>query len=122
MTNLERMVNCQIKKANNTESYVCCEGWSSLQAVGKNLQRHDMTEGIPVISMVTGIFLPSFFEKTLIFTLIGFLTGNAATQGIHAVGAFLLHHLRRMSVDVQCKCRSCVPQVFLNRLDVISGV
>ena len=43
MTNLERMVNCQIKKANNTESYVCCEGWSSLQAVGKNLQRHDMT-------------------------------------------------------------------------------
>ena len=47
MTNLERMVNCQIKKANNTESYVCCEGWSSLQAVGKNLQRHDMTAKTP---------------------------------------------------------------------------
>ena len=66
----------------------------------KNLQWYGMTEGIPVISMVTGIFLPSFFEKNLIFTLIGFLAGNTATG--HSVHAALF---RSASVPYGLPCR-----------------
>ena len=41
---------------------------------------------------------------------------------IHTVGAFLLHPLGHMAVNIQREGRSCVAKVVLHGFDVISGL
>lgn len=60
-----------------------------LSRVFKNLQWYGMTEEIPVISMVTGIFLPSFFKKTYFYPY-WLLSRKYGNRALRACGTFPL--------------------------------
>ena len=76
----------------------------------------------PVTAMVTGFFVVFFGRLTPTLTPYRKLPRNALNELLHAGGAFLLHFVGDMPVNVQRECRCGVAEIVLDRFDIVPGM
>ena len=77
------------------------------------------TTKTPRAARLWGFLYAQKWEFSLIFSLIALSDGNRLYELLHAAGALPAHLSGDMTVNIQCKRRCSVAQVFLEGLDIV---